>query len=128
MPVAVGGARDRLASSPSRDVASLVTSLRAVPPTEVGTPAWWNHVRAVERLNATLHGACVNQTGSTAVGDAFTACPAATDAVVTTLLVAEAFRERVLPHVGALVRQLCAMLRCAVTSTPMHSRTHALSG
>jgi hypothetical protein len=88
----------------SRDAASrLVASLRAFSPSDVGTAAWWQQRRAVERLNSGAHAA--DGSGDAAscaasVAAAFSEAPLRLDCLVQELLLTEAWRDRVAPHLG----------------------------
>ena len=86
------------------DVAVLVARLQALSPGDTGSSAWWAQCTSLERLNAAVHAAGAGGNGGStaaAVVGAFTAAPQQLEVLVHTLLVAEAWRERVLPHLGA---------------------------
>jgi hypothetical protein len=88
------------------DAARLVASLRTFTPAEVGCAAWWQQRRALERLNA---GAHAEAAAAAAVFTALCAsAPGAVDVLARELLLAEAWRDRVVPRLGALRRALCA--------------------
>lgn len=105
----------------SRDAASrLAASLRAFSPSDVGTAAWWHQRRAVERLNSGAHAADGSgdaDSCATSVAAAFAEAPSRLDCLVQELLLVEAWRDRVAPHLGThgiAVIAADARLRCAV--------------
>jgi hypothetical protein len=109
MPAAVG------------DVAALVAQLQALAPADTGLAAWWSQCTALERLNAAVHAAGSGGDGASAaaaVVGAFRAAPQQLQVLVHALLVAEAWRERVLPHVGA--HTSCSRQRCCATVSRAH--------
>ena len=111
----------------SRDAASrLVASLRPLTPADVGSAAWWQQRRCVERLNSGAHaadGAGDDAACAASVAAAFAESPDKLDCLVQELLLAEAWRERVAPHLGACRAQrvaafglrLCCLLRLSLT-------------
>ena len=96
----------------SRDEASrLAASLRPFAATDVGGDAWWHQRRVVERLNSGAHAdgggdaAC-----APSVAAAFAEQPLRLDVLVQELILAEAWRERVAPHLGTQsTRRGCVM-------------------
>lgn len=86
------------------DAARLAASLRCFAPTDVGGADWWQQRRCVERLNSGAHASDGGGDGApcaAAVAAAFAAQPSAVDCLVRELLLAEAWRDRVAPHLGA---------------------------
>jgi len=81
------------------EVRAALASLRLLPLAEVGSDAWWAQRRVLERLNA----ACHSEAGAEAAA-AVSETPSALDTLVQALLVAEGWRERVAPQLGACAR------------------------
>ena len=91
----------RGAGLPPGVVLALVQGLLQVLPAEAtGSESWWDQRRALERLNSAAHAE-----GEGVVGAALALCPEALDALVRTLLAAEAWRERVADRLGASLPQ-----------------------
>ena len=80
------------------DATRLVAGLRAFSPADVGCAAWWDQRRTVERLNSGAHaiGAAAH-----VVTTALAASPTGMRVLVRELLLVEAWRDRVVPRLGA---------------------------
>ena len=107
--------------------AALVARLQALAPRDTGSHAWWSQCASLERLNAAVHAAGSGADGAATAAEvvgAFAAAPQAVQLLVHTLLVAEAWRERVLPHVGAQTSP-GRQSSCHSVSLPVRGCSHA---